>query len=57
MFTMHMIMFHYPLEKTCHIARKPEFQTYDKHVKIELKSITLTFLMEYLYRVQDYFFY
>jgi hypothetical protein len=25
MFTMHMIMFHYPLERTCHIARKPEF--------------------------------
>ena len=57
MLDMEMVMFHYPLERTCHLARKPEYESYDKHVRIELKSMKLLFLMEYLYRVQDYFFY
>ena len=29
---------------------------FDKMVKIDIKSLNLVFLMEYLFRMQDYFF-
>ncbi len=56
MMEIKMVIPHYPLERTCHIARQEEFTTFDKTVKIEIKSIHLVFLMEYLFRIQDYFF-
>lgn len=51
-----MVMPHYPMERTCFIARKEEFKMFDKMVKIDLKSMTLVLLMEYMFRIQDYFF-
>ena len=46
-----MIMPHYPMERTCFIARKEEFKMFDKMVKLDIKSLNLVFLMEYIFRM------
>ena len=51
-----MTMFHYPLAKLCPISWQEEYQRFDKFVKITMKSIRFRFLMEYMFRMQDYFF-
>ena len=56
MMELYIIMPHYPTERTCAISRKEDFKMFDKMVKIDIKSLNLVFLMEYIYRMQDYFF-
>lgn len=56
MMELQIVMPHHPMERTCSIARKEDFKMFDKMVKIDIKSLNLVFLMEYLFRMQDYFF-
>jgi hypothetical protein len=56
MMVMKMVMFHYPLQRTCAIARQPENATFDKLVNITIKGIQIEFMMEYMFRMQDYLF-
>ena len=54
---MRVLLFHNPLERACPMSRKEEYRCFDKHVKINLKTMRINFLMEYLFRLQDYMLY
>ena len=51
MMELKIVLPHYPMERTCSIARKEEFKMFDKIVKIDIKSMNLVILMEYLFRL------
>jgi hypothetical protein len=54
---MRVLLFHNPLQRACPLSRKDEYSSFDKHVKINLKTMRINFLMEYLFRLQDYLLY
>ena len=56
MMELKMVLPHYPMERTCSITREEKFKMFDKMVKIDIKSMNLVFLMEYMFRMQDYLF-
>ena len=55
-FSMEILMFHYPLERACPKAQLRDNETYDKTVKIVMNDFKVNFMMEYMFRIQDYFF-
>lgn len=50
MLELELIMFH-SVDHLCPISRQEEFKTFDKHVKIRMKSLQLRFMMEYMFRI------
>ena len=57
MFEMSVLMFHFPMERTCPKARIEEHKQHDKFLKLELRCCKLNFIQENLYRLYEYFYY
>lgn len=57
MFEMSVLMFHFPMERTCPKARIEAHKQHDKFLKLELRSCKLNFIQEFVYRLYEYFYY
>lgn len=49
-------MYHYPKEKACPLQEEEGIDFHNK-VKVNIMSLKLNLMQEYLFRLQDYFFY
>ena len=45
------------MERTCPLMRKEKYKNHDKFVKVKLSSGRMYFMMEYMYRLYEYFYY
>lgn len=57
MMEMEILMFHFPMERTCPKARQEEHKHFDKYVKMKLRYCRLNFIQEYVYRLYEYFYF
>jgi hypothetical protein len=57
MLDMAILMYHFPMERTCPKSWVEEHKYHDKFVKIDMRCVKLNFIQEYLYRLYEYFYY
>ena len=57
MLEMQILMFHFPMERTCPKAWLDENKQHDKFVKMQLRCCRLNYMQEYLYRLYEYFYF
>ena len=57
MLEVNILYLHFPMERTCPLARKDQYKIHDKFVKVNLRSGRLCYMQEYMYRLYEYFYY
>ena len=56
MFDMSVLMFHFPMERTCPKTQE-DHKFHDKFIKMEWRCCKLNFIQEFVYRLYEYFYY
>ena len=56
MLDLQILMFHFPMERTCPKSRLNQHKLHDKYVKMELRCCKLNYIQEYIYRIYEYFY-
>ena len=57
MLDMSILLFHFPMERTCPKARGEDHKHHDKFLKMELRCLKLHYVQEYVYRLYEYLYY
>lgn len=57
MLEIEIMQFHFPMERTCPLARVEEHKDHDKFVKVNVRCARLNYIQEYVFRVYEYFYY
>ena len=57
MLDMAIMMYHFPMERTCPKSWVEEHKHHDKFVKIYMRCCKINFIQEYVYRLYEYFYF
>jgi hypothetical protein len=57
MMEMSILMFHFPMERTCPLAHEEKYKKHDKFIEMTMRCMKLNFMQEYNFRLYEYFFY
>ena len=57
MMEMSVLMFHFPMERTCPLCHEEKYKIHDKFIQMKMNCAKLNFMQEYIFRLYEYFFF